>query len=86
MIFTVKIQDVIIYLVFDSKFTTYQNLKKLDSDGVKFITIRRRGKKRVEDLAKLPKEDWQTVRVEAANGKKRLRKVSDSTLLLNGYG
>ncbi|MDP2685089.1 MAG: hypothetical protein Q8P20_08720 [bacterium] len=33
------------YLVFDSKFTTYNNLSKLDDDGIKFLTIRRRGKK-----------------------------------------
>ena len=32
------------YLVFDSKFTTYENLAKLGKD-VKFITIRRRGKR-----------------------------------------
>lgn len=32
------------YLVFDSKFTTYENLSKLSKD-IKFLTIRRRGKK-----------------------------------------
>lgn len=31
-------------LVFDSRFTTYKNLSMLDSVGVKFITLRRRGK------------------------------------------
>ena len=33
------------YLIFDSKFTNYENLSKLDDDNVKFITIRKRGKK-----------------------------------------
>ena len=37
------------YLVFDSKFTTYQNLKKLDDNNTKFITIRRRGEKIVSN-------------------------------------
>ena len=32
-------------LIFDSKFTTYANLSQLNSFGVKFITLRRRGKK-----------------------------------------
>lgn len=32
-------------LIFDSKFTTYQNLEKLDKDKIKFITLRRRSKK-----------------------------------------
>jgi predicted DNA-binding protein YlxM (UPF0122 family) len=33
-----------IKVVFDSKFTNYQNLKKLDDNEIKFVTIRRRGK------------------------------------------
>jgi hypothetical protein len=33
------------YLVFDSKFTNYQNLSGLDDQQIKFITIRRRGEK-----------------------------------------
>lgn len=32
------------YLVFDSKFTNYQNLGKLNKKAIKFVTIRRRGK------------------------------------------
>lgn len=30
------------YLAFDSKFTNYENLSKLDDDGIMFVTIRRR--------------------------------------------
>jgi len=33
------------YLIFDSKFTNYENLSGLDDEQVKFITIRRRGGK-----------------------------------------
>jgi hypothetical protein len=32
------------FLVFDSKFTPYENLRKLDDKNIKFATIRRRGK------------------------------------------
>ena len=42
------------YLVFDSKFTKYENLKRLNSNGIKFITIRRRGKKIVDELEIFP--------------------------------
>ena len=38
------------YLVFDSKFTTYENLSKLNKRNVKFLTIRMRGKKIVEKI------------------------------------
>ena len=39
--------------VFDSKFTTYQHLSILNSQGVRFITLRRRGKNLVGSLDKL---------------------------------
>lgn len=74
------------YLVFDSKFTTYQNLSKLDDNDVKFITIRRRGKKIVEQLENLPEEQWKRVRVPASKGKMRQIKVHESTVCIKGYG
>ena len=73
------------YLVFDSKFTTYANLAKLDKD-VKFLTIRRRGKKIVEELNKKPSSSWKKVRVAMANGKGRNFKVNDEKIYLKDYG
>jgi hypothetical protein len=35
-------------LVFDSKLTTYEMLEKLDIDKIRFITLRRSGKKLIE--------------------------------------
>ena len=74
------------YLVFDSKFTKYENLKRLNSNGIKFITIRRRGKKIVDELENIPGNQWKRVRVEAGNGKKRSIKILDSKIMLQGYG
>jgi len=74
------------YLVFDSKFTTYQNLRKLDDNNTKFITIRRRGDKIVKDLENLPHFAWKQIRVMAGNGKKRLLKVNDQKIFLRDYG
>ena len=62
------------YLVFDSKFTTYQNLNKLDDNDVKFITIRRRGKKIVDQLEKLPNKQWKYIKVATSKGKTRQSK------------
>jgi hypothetical protein len=74
------------YLVFDSKFTTYKNLGKLDDKEIKFITIRRRGKEIVESLNKLSPEAWVTTRVSAANGKTRELQVADKIIFLKDYG
>jgi predicted DNA-binding transcriptional regulator AlpA len=78
--------DSLKYLVFDSKFTTYQNLSKLDDNKVKFITIRRRGNKIIKELDALPKDSWKSVRVLAGDGKKRLLKVREQKIFLRDYG
>ena len=74
------------YLVFDSKFTTYQNLRKLDDDDVKFVTIRRRGVKIISELEALPENSWKKVRVTAGDGKKRSIKVFDQKIFVRDYG
>ena len=49
-------------LVFDSKVTDYPILKQLDSDDIKFITLRRsRGKKMIEKAMAIPADDWEEV-------------------------
>jgi hypothetical protein len=73
------------YLVFDSKFTNYENLKKLDKDKIKFITIRRRGKLILDRIAKLPVKRWKDVKVECAGNKTRTLHVYDEMVFLNGY-
>ena len=81
-------QDNLKYLVFDSQFTTYQNLKQLDEqpNPVKFITIRKRGKRILADLKALPTADWKRVRVPSADGKGRYLQVHEQIFSLKGYG
>jgi transposase len=74
------------YIVFDSKFTNYENLRKLDDNDVKFITIRRRGAKIVDEIRNIPNKDWRTIRVEQSGNKKRTIKVYEKTIILKGYG
>ncbi len=74
------------YIVFDSKFTPYKNLRKLDSKDLKFITIRSRGKKIVEKLDNLPSSSWKKIRVMNADGKGRTLKVFEEKFFLGGYG
>ncbi len=73
------------YLVFDSKFTTYENLAKL-GNKIKFLTIRRRGKKIVDGLNQKPPSSWKKVRVAMANGKGRNLRVNDEKIFLKDYG
>ena len=51
---TAKKDNKLRYIVFDSKFTNYENLRKLDQAEINFITIRRRGKKILERISNLP--------------------------------
>lgn len=74
------------YLVFDSKFTNYENLRGLEEKNIKFITIRRRGKNIVEYINNKPASNWKTVRVESSELKKRTLKVLEETISLRGYG
>ncbi len=73
------------YLVFDSQFTTYGNLAKLGKN-VKFVTIRRRGKKIVEELEAKPASAWKKVRVTMAGGKGRWLKILDESIFLKDFG
>lgn len=73
------------YLIFDSKFTNYENLNELNKKEVKFITIRRRGKNIVEKINSQPASKWKTIRVEAAGNKKRALKVYEEQVTLQGY-
>ena len=71
------------YLVFDSKFTTYQNLDKINSNGIKFITIRRRSKTLLERISSI--EEWRKIRIKKANGKSRNVMVYEETGSIKDY-
>lgn len=74
------------YLVFDSKFTTHQNLRKLDDKNIKFITIRRRDGTIVKELEELPSTQWKKIHVMNANGKGRTLKVFEKKVTIKDYG
>ncbi len=53
---------------------------------IKFITIRRRGKRIELELQALPQAAWKTIRVQAGLGRNRTLKVHEQTIPLKGYG
>jgi hypothetical protein len=73
------------YLVFDSKFTTYQNLDKLNQRLVKFVTIRRRGARLVDRIREIPDDQWKKIKIKKANGKSRTVTVYEEQTKIKGY-
>lgn len=77
--------DQIKYIVFDSKFTNYQNLSKLDKNGVCFLTIRRRGTSMVQKINSIPAKQNKKIRIPCSGNKRRTIMVNDHLTTLKGY-
>jgi len=77
--------DELKFLVFDSKFTNYENLGQLHRSGITFVTIRRRGKKMLERLDAIPPKERKKIRVECAGHKTRTLSVYEEQVVLPGY-
>jgi len=71
-------------LVFDSKFTSYAKLSELnDKHGVKFITLRRRGKKLIDHVDTL--DNWKRIHIPHAKRKYANLQVHESLIRLRDY-
>ena len=71
-------------LVFDSKLTTYQNLNRLDKEfGIKFITLKRRGKKILEDINRI--KNWTKIRINKTTRKHTLLKIYQQLVSIRDY-
>ena len=73
------------YLVFDCRFTAYENLRKLDDRNIKFVTIRRRGKNIIQRIEQLPPSSFKKIHVMKADGKGRTLKVYEEETTIKGY-
>ena len=74
-------------LIFDSKFTTYQHLSRLNlsPEGIKFLTLRRRGKNLIERAEAIPEDHWQRIHLPRAKGKSQPVRVHDGRCRLRHY-
>ena len=70
-------------LVFDAKFTTYPRLGALNAQGVKFITLRRRGKRLLENVDRLG--PWKRITIPHGKRKYPHPLVFESAIALAGY-
>ena len=69
--------------VFDSKFTTYEKLSELNNQGIKFITLRRRGKNLLKNLNNL--RPWKRINIPHAKRKYPNPWVHESFTTLRDY-
>jgi len=60
-------------LVFDCKFTKYEVLDTLNNDNVKFITLRKRTKKLIDEILSVDDEKWTKVKLDIP--KRKYKKV-----------
>jgi hypothetical protein len=72
-------------LIFDSKLTTYANLNELNQMGIRFITLRRRSKNLVEEIARAPVSAWRRIELESVSRVYKTPRVLDRQITLNGY-
>jgi len=70
-------------LVFDSRFTTYANLSKLNNAGIKFITLRRRGSRLLKDVQGI--KQWKRIHIPHGKRKYPNPLVHETTIHLRGY-
>jgi hypothetical protein len=69
--------------VFDSKFTTYAKLSQLNAQGIKFITLRRRGKQLLDNVSNL--SPWKRINIPHAKRKYPNPLVYESFITLRDY-
>ena len=74
------------YVVFDSKFTTLENLGRINKNGIKFITIQRKSKNLNEKIQQIHPSQWHAIKIEKANHKSRTVVYSESTTINTRYG
>lgn len=69
-------------LVFDSKLTRYDILYELDKDDIKFITLRIKSKKLIDETLKIPEKDWERVYLPIPKRKHKYVKVYQNRVTL----
>lgn len=70
-------------LIFDSKFTTYENLSEINRQGLKFITLRRRGHKLLAQVEALT--PWERITIPHDKRKFPNPLVHESRVTLRDY-
>lgn len=70
-------------LLFDSRFMNYSNLSALNTKAIKFITLRRRGKKQIKELDNIA--DWKRIHIPHEKRKASNPYIHESIINLRNY-
>jgi hypothetical protein len=73
-------------LVFDSGLTTHPNLRRLDEQGIHFLTLRRRTRSMLAAIYAQPAAAWRRVTLRSLSRTYRTPRVLDERVQLKGYG
>jgi transposase len=72
-------------LVFDSRLTTYANLNRLNQQGIRFITLRRRSARLLRDIARHPVSAWRRIELAGVARAYRTPRILDQQVRLKDY-
>jgi hypothetical protein len=72
-------------LIFDSKLTTHANLNALNRRGIRFITLRRRNEKLLQQIESAPPSAWRQVELKSMSRAYRTPRVLDQRIGLADY-
>ena len=72
-------------LVFDSTFTTYAMMNELNRMGIKFITLRRRSPKLMDEINATPSSAWQRIQLENVARAYRTPRILENKITVNDY-
>ncbi len=72
-------------LVFDSGLTTHENLRRLDEQGIHFLTLRRRTRSMLAAIYAQPAAAWRRVTLRSLSRTYRTPRVLDERVQLKGY-
>jgi len=72
-------------LIFDSRLTTYANLDKLNQQGIRFITLRRRSAQLLQTIAQQPASAWRRLELQGVSRHYRTPRILDQRITLADY-
>lgn len=72
-------------LIFDSKLTTYANLNRLNKQNIDFITLRRRSRKLLAEIAATPPSAWRRIELKGVSRQYKTPRILDREIHLSDY-
>jgi transposase len=72
-------------LIFDSKLTTHANLNRINQQNIHFITLRRRSRKLLAEIAATPPSAWRRIELEGVSRQYKTPRILDREIHLSGY-